>query len=71
MPDWEAYWRRLDELRAVRQRAQRQAEFERQTLMTQLEKFKLCTCVAMGRYNTCCKGLENVQDGFFHLPNGG
>jgi hypothetical protein len=61
------YQKRLQELSAARAKARQQAEFERMTLMAQFQRFKLCTCIAMGRYSTCCQRLENVRDGFFYI----
>ena len=62
--DWQGY---IAAMRAARAKARQQAEFERMTLMAQLQRFNLCTCIAMGRYSTCCQRLENVRDGFFYI----
>ena len=44
-------------------------EQDRMKLMQQFVKFKICTCIPMGRYETCCAKLLNVRDGFFYLTN--
>jgi hypothetical protein len=61
------YRHRLEQFRASREAHKRQEEFERMTLLAQFQRFKLCPCIAQGRYSTCCKQLENVRDGFFHI----
>lgn len=67
----EDFAERLDRLRqeqAKRRLALIDLERQRLCFLRQLEKFNLCNCIAMGRYSTCCRAFENVQDGFFHLP---
>ena len=53
--DDEGYRRRLEEMKQARALG-RALEAERlQKLVEQLTKFKVCPCVAMGRYSTCCQ----------------
>lgn len=59
--------RRIREYAALRRREAARVEADRRTFVGQLMRFGICPCIPMGRYNTCCKGLENVQDGFFHI----
>ncbi len=54
--DDEGYRRWLEELkRAFRLAGVQASETRRMKLIDQLIKFKVCTCVAMGRYSTCCQ----------------
>lgn len=47
--------RRLEELKRARLAEVQASETRRMKLIDQLIKFKVCTCVAMGRYSTCCQ----------------
>ena len=47
--------RRLEELTRARLAEVQASETRRMKLIDQLIKFKVCTCVAMGRYSTCCQ----------------
>ncbi len=49
------YRRRLEELKRARLAEVQASETRRMKLIEQLIKFKVCTCVAMGRYSTCCQ----------------
>ena len=49
------YRRRLEELKRARLAEVQASETRRMKLIDQLIKFKVCTCVAMGRYSTCCQ----------------
>ncbi len=49
------YRRRLEELKRARLAEVQASETRRMKLIEQLTKFKVCTCVAMGRYSTCCQ----------------
>ena len=59
--------RRIMVMRAARNLARRIAEEQRQKFMAQLLRYGLCTCLAMGRYSTCCAKLLNVKDGFYYI----
>lgn len=68
MDDWmREHLERIRHFEAMRRREIARNEADRRTFVGQLMRFGLCTCIAMGRYNTCCKGLENVKDGFFYV----
>ena len=47
--------RRFEELKRARLAEVQASETRRMKLIDQLIKFKVCTCVAMGRYSTCCQ----------------
>jgi hypothetical protein len=53
--DDEGYKRRLEQLKEVRRLVLREQEEQRMKLIDQLVKFKVCPCVAQGRYSTCCQ----------------
>ncbi len=59
--------RKLREYNELRRREAARVEINRRIFVGQLMRFGICPCIPMGRYTTCCKGLENVQDGFFHI----
>jgi len=54
-PEDEGYKRRLEQLKATRLAVMMEQEEQRQKLIEQLLKFKVCPCVAQGRYSTCCQ----------------
>ncbi len=52
---WDEDAWRLEELKRARLAEVQASETRRMKLIDQLIKFKVCTCVAMGRYSTCCQ----------------
>lgn len=53
--DDEEHRRWFEELKRARLAEFQASETRRMKLIDQLNKFKVCTCVAMGRYSTCCQ----------------
>jgi hypothetical protein len=64
MEDWQ---RKLKRLQEAINTLNQQREFERVVLLAQFQRFKLCPCIAQGRFSTCCAKLLDVKDGFFHI----
>jgi hypothetical protein len=50
--------RKLEELVRSRRKAQALEDRGVRTLVTQLLRFGVCPCIALGRFSTCCRRYE-------------
>ena len=58
IPFSEKPFRDLKSLARFRETARRAEEHHVRTTATQLLRYGVCPCIALGRYSTCCKQLH-------------
>ena len=68
MDEWmQDHLRRIRAFEAMRAKERQEREHDTRVTVGQLMRFNVCPCVALGRYSTCCKPLDDVKDGFFYV----